>query len=131
MILAPILDGLLQQIEDPLPDEFRRGRELPDLADALDAVHRPGEPGQAADGRRRLAYDELLLLQLGVMMKRRHLRETLKAPALELTTEIDQRIRGRIPFALTADQDQVQALDDDVRVLVQHRRAIGDGRGLT
>ncbi|MCH2160962.1 MAG: ATP-dependent DNA helicase RecG [Phycisphaerales bacterium] len=104
-VLEPILDKLIEQVVEPLPATLRTGRELPGLADALHAAHRPANPEDAAIARRRLAYDELLLLQLGVMMKRWHLRETLKGPALPLNDTIDQRIRARLPFALTADQD--------------------------
>ena len=132
--LEPLLEPLLEQVDDPLPEDLRRGRELPRLADALHAVHRPSQPADAVDGRRRLAYDELLLLQLGVMMKRRHLRETLKAPALERTEDIDQRIRARLPFALTSDQDKVcgEISGDVSRSVPMNRLLQGDvGSGKT
>ena len=101
-----VLDSVLPQIIDPLPDALRTARALPPLADAIRMMHRPSHPDEVPAARRRLAYDELLLLQLGVMMKRRHLRSTLLAPALELTTELDSRIRARFPFTLTSDQDK-------------------------
>src|SRR6185369_17044881 len=69
--------------------------------------HAPETEAEVASARRRLAYDELLLLQLGVAMKRAHLRQTLKAPVLRWSDAIDQRIRDRIPFTLTPAQDHV------------------------
>ena len=96
-------------IVDPLPADLRRARALPPLDRAYEQVHRPADRDAAAGGRRRLAYDELLLLQLGVMMKRRHLRSTLRASRLERDDEIDARIRGRLPFELTPDQNRVCA----------------------
>ena len=94
-------------IVDPLPAALRRARALPPLDRSYEQVHRPVDRDAAAAGRRRLAYDELLLLQLGVMMKRRHLRSTLRASRLERDDEIDARIRSRLPFELTPDQNRV------------------------
>ncbi|MCP4835348.1 MAG: ATP-dependent DNA helicase RecG [Phycisphaera sp.] len=108
-VVATALDLVLPGLVDPLPADLRRSRALPTLATAYEQVHRPDKPAAAAEGRRRLAFDELLLLQLGVMMKRRHLRSTLHASSLPLDDEIDRRIRSRIPFTLTPDQDRVCA----------------------
>ena len=107
--IESVLDSAVLQINDPLPNELRIARALPPLAEAIRMMHRPSHPDEVPAARRRLAYDELLLLQLGVMMKRRHLRSTLLAPALELTPEIDKRIRARFPFTLTPDQDNACA----------------------
>ena len=108
-LAAAALDLGGDSIVDPLPTELRHRRALPDLRVAYEHLHRPPQKRDAAAGRRRLAYDELLLLQLGVMMKRRHLRETLSSPALPLDPTIDERIRDRLPFSLTGDQDRVCA----------------------
>ena len=108
-VVATALDLVLPHMTDPLPSELRHRRALPDIASAYDQVHRPDSLDAAAGGRRRLAFDELLLLQLGVMMKRRHLRSTLHASPLELDADVDRRIRSRIPFTLTPDQDRVCA----------------------
>jgi ATP-dependent DNA helicase RecG len=108
-ILATTLDLTLPGLADPLPAAIRRRRALPDLSTAYEQVHRPPTLEAASGGRRRLAYDEFLLLQLGVMMKRQHLRSTLHAAPLELDPEIDRRIRSRLPFTLTPDQDRVCA----------------------
>ncbi len=97
----------LPLIEDHLEAAYRRKRELPELATAYRLIHAPESEEEAAAGRRRLAYDELLLMQLGVHLKRAHLRETLKAPALRWSEAIDRHIRERFPFVLTAAQDVV------------------------
>lgn len=102
--LDSIMDSALDQVIDPLPESIRTHHAMPQLATALRMAHHPKDLEEAAVARRRLAYDELLLLQLGVMMKRRHLRETLSAPQLDLTEEIQDRILGRLPFTLTPDQ---------------------------
>jgi len=96
-----------EQIEDHLPEEYRSERALPRLAEAYRMQHAPTTEDEVASSRRRLAYDEMLLLQLGVHMKRAHLRQTLRAPALKWNETIDAHIRERIPFTLTRGQEQV------------------------
>jgi ATP-dependent DNA helicase RecG len=102
-----ILPDVLPLIEDHLSPEYRRTRELPLLADAYRMYHAPESEAEIGAARRRLAYDELLLLQLGVAMKRAHLRQTLRAPAMRWSETVDRHIRERIPFTLTAAQDHV------------------------
>ena len=58
------LDALIALSRDLLPARLRASLELPALADALRAVHRPTSVDEAERGRRRLALDELLDLQL-------------------------------------------------------------------
>jgi ATP-dependent DNA helicase RecG len=107
--IAKALPHALPLLVDHLPEEFRRDRDLPSLAEAYRAQHEPASLDEVARSRRRLAYDELLLLQLGVHMKRAQLRETLRAPACRATDAIDARIRARIPFRLTEGQESVIA----------------------
>jgi len=102
-----ILSDALPLIEDHFDDAYRRSHDLPTLADAYRMMHTPESEGDHQSGRRRLAFDELLLLQLGVHLKRAHLRRTLIAPPLRHDDEIGARIRARFPFTLTPQQDRV------------------------
>jgi len=108
--ISAILEPALTLIEDHLPPHFRKERELPELADAYRMMHHPSSADEVVQARRRLAYDELLMLQLGVHMRRAHLRQTMHAPALNWTEEIEERILSRIPFTLTRGQRRV--IDD-------------------
>jgi ATP-dependent DNA helicase RecG len=105
--VGAVLKHALPLLEDHLSPEYRRKRELPTLAEAYRMQHAPENEQEVGAGRRRLAYDELLLLQLAVHLKRAHLRELLRAPRLAWSETIDRRIRERFPFALTAAQDDV------------------------
>ncbi|MCH7864626.1 MAG: DEAD/DEAH box helicase family protein, partial [Proteobacteria bacterium] len=71
-----------------------------------------------ARGRRRLAFDELLLLQIGVMLKRHH-RRSLPAVALKHNAAIDAHITARFPFELTHGQ---RAAVDDIAADLQGPR---------
>jgi ATP-dependent DNA helicase RecG len=102
-----VLDEALAELPDHLHPQYRAERALPALAEAYRMMHRPADPQEPLRGRRRLAFDELLLLQLGVMLKRRHRRETLRAPALKRSDAIDAHIVARFPFELTEGQRAV------------------------
>ncbi len=70
----------LVDVLEPLPARLRAGERLPDRAAALTAVHFPDAEGDAPGGRRRLAFDELLLLQLA-LLRRRALRRDRRGGA--------------------------------------------------
>ncbi|MCW5754144.1 MAG: ATP-dependent DNA helicase RecG [Phycisphaeraceae bacterium] len=129
-----ILDRAASLVEDHLPDVYRASRDLPRLDRAYRMMHHPADETEVADARRRLAFDELLMLQLGVHLKRAELRERLRAPALPLTDTIDKAIRDRLPFKLTAAQDAVVAdiARDLSRTVPTNRLIQGDvGSGKT
>jgi ATP-dependent DNA helicase RecG len=107
--IATVLPAALPLIDDHLPATYRKKRNLVPLRDAYRMMHAPETEEHAAAARRRLAFDELLMLQLGVCLKRAHLRQTLRAPALRWSAAIDSHIRQRFPFTLTPEQDRVVA----------------------
>ena len=108
--VGEVLDAVLADLDDHLHEQYRVSRAIPGLADAYRMMHRPADADEPPRARRRLALDELLLLQLGVMLKRRHRRLTLRAPAMKHSAAIDRHIVARFPFELTASQRSV--IDD-------------------
>ncbi len=118
---------------DPLPAELRAREGLPLRSDALAAVHQPQTHAEAETGRRRLAFDELLLLQIGVA-RRAAERERSIAPALGEPGELIARYRTSLPFALTPYQEQaIREVDEDLARTVPMQRLLqGDvGSGKT
>jgi ATP-dependent DNA helicase RecG len=118
---------------DFLPAGLKVRETLPTRADALVALHRPRTVEEAEFGRQRLAFDELLLLQLGLARRTRE-REQETAPALGNPGELIARYRGALPFELTPHQEQAIAdLDRDLAREVPMQRLLqGDvGSGKT
>jgi len=133
-IIDGVLDDALPQIEDHFDEAYRAERDLPTLAEAYRMLHRPADEDEVKRARRRLAYDELLLLQLGFAMKRKHVEIELDAPPLRWSEAIDTHIRERFPFTLTNDQDTVsQEIANDLQKDVPMNRLLqGDvGSGKT
>jgi ATP-dependent DNA helicase RecG len=122
-----------RDLADPLPAELKVREGLPLRADALHALHRPRTEQEAEEGRRRLALDELLVLQLGIARRVRDRERTL-APALGEPGELIARYRGALPFELTPDQESaIRELDADLTRTVPMQRLLqGDvGSGKT
>src|SRR5689334_8595470 len=124
---------LAVHVPDPLPAELREREGLALKRDALAVVHRPRNLGEAEKGRQRLAFEELLVLQVGIA-RRVAERERTLAPALGEPGDIIHRYREALPFALTPYQEKaIREIDGDLARTVPMQRLLqGDvGSGKT
>ena len=101
MLIYSLMDGL--RIPDPLPRDIIAQAAIMPLSAALRAVHMPQDASQVQDGRKRLAFDELLLFQLKALMERRSNRSQ-HAIAIPHNLPIVKDFIRRLPFRLTGDQ---------------------------
>lgn len=108
-LLRKLLDRYASQLTDVLPVALRQKHDWPTCDQALRDVHFPPTLSTAIHGRRRFVYEEFLILQLALALRRREVRDEGRAPILTTTPAIDARIRRLFPFALTADQDRAVA----------------------
>ncbi|MBI2878189.1 MAG: ATP-dependent DNA helicase RecG [Candidatus Rokubacteria bacterium] len=105
-LLHRVVEAHADRVPDPLPPELLGRRRLVPLARALRAVHFPEAEEAARAARRRLAFEEFLLLQLGLAIRRR--REGARPGiALDPPGELVARLSRGLPFALTAAQERV------------------------
>jgi ATP-dependent DNA helicase RecG len=105
---------MLRSVE-PLPARLRVEEDLADRPAALAAVHFPDREEDERDARRRLAFEELFLLQLAVAGRRRARREGRRARPLAARGVVVDRWRWSLPFELTADQVRAMAeIDADL-----------------
>ncbi len=128
------LDALIELSEDVLPERLRRSIELPPLADALRAVHRPSTAAEAELGRRRLAFDELLDLQLMLIRARTVAKRSRSGVAFEIRRDLTTRLRQSLPWELTEDQHRAlrEITGDMTAPERMHRLLMGDvGTGKT
>jgi ATP-dependent DNA helicase RecG len=89
---------------EPLPARLRIEEALPDRPAALAAAHFPDREEDERGARRRLAFEELFLLQLAVAGRRRARREGRRARPLAARGVVVDRWRWSLPFELTDDQ---------------------------
>jgi len=102
--------------------------------EAYQAMHHPQDQSRWEAARQRLAYDELLLMQLAIALRRRRHAVGAAAPVLRCSQKLDQRIRRRLPFKLTAAQQRAvgQIVADLARPVPMNRLLQGDvGSGKT
>lgn len=95
--------GLLDEVFSPA---FLEAHRLLPIEQAVREVHFPGDRVRLDEARRRFIYQELLILQLGLAIKRAQQRLQAQAPRLPVTPQIDVRIRRLFPFELTAAQQE-------------------------
>ncbi len=128
-----VLAALPRDVADPLPAALKEQERLPLRVDALHVLHRPRSLEEAERGRVRLAFDELLVLQLGIARAVRAREETV-ATALGKPGELLERYRAALPFHLTEHQERAIAeIDADLERTVPMQRLLqGDvGSGKT
>ena len=128
------LDELVALQVDDMPDVLRAEFDLPLLADALLAVHRPSSLEEAEQGRRRLAFDELLDLQLMLLRARTLAKRERAGVAFEVRKELTTTLKDTLPFTLTTDQKRaIREIAGDMTAPERmHRLLMGDvGTGKT
>lgn len=124
---------LLAGVSEYLPGELVQRHQLAPLNLALLNVHFPEDRQNLAAARKRLAFDEMLRLQLAVGILRRQ-RQGRRAPAVPFDREATRAFVGRLPFRLTDDQRRAawEALQDMMRPVPMSRLLDGDvGTGKT
>jgi len=119
--VQPLL-GAVPAWGDPLPGSLLRQQQLLDLPTALVQIHQPDDQERLAAARRRLVFDEFLMLQLGLLQRRRQLTAN-PAPPLALAAQrapgaadgageaegLMQAFLKILPFPLTGAQRRVLA----------------------
>src|SRR5579862_6013285 len=117
---------LVANVPDPLPAELRE-------REGLAVVHRPHDLAEAERGRARLAFEELLVLQIGIARRVEEREQTLAA-GLGEPGDLIRRYREALPFALTPYQEEaIREIDGDLaRTAPMQRLLQGDvGSGKT
>lgn len=99
------------RVADPLPGPVRQSAQVMDLPTALFQAHFPTTIDQLTAARHRLAFDEILMLQLGVMSQKRNWQNRSASVYAVPDDWLQSRV-SVLPFELTAAQ---QSALQDVR----------------
>ena len=114
-IIVPVLDHLGELVDEFYDEGYLKEARLIGRKDAFAWIHMPPDEQKLAEAMRRLKYDELFLMQLGLGLRRHRMQHCACATACLLTDEIDSRIRRRFPFLLTGDQNAcISEIADDM-----------------
>ena len=102
-----VIDSWSWQLDDFLPLEIRNRCQLLHLPEAIAQIHYPDDQVTAEKARERLAFDELFLLQLGVLARKRDWQESQPGNAFSIYQEVIDGFLHCLPFTLTQAQQRV------------------------
>lgn len=132
--IAFIIGKCISQVFEYIPDSILMNYDLMTINDALRNIHFPQDKEVAARARRRLAFEELLLLQLLAYTQKRQWQEEQKSFSLKIEEAEINNLITRLPFKLTSDQIQAveEILADLAKPVPMNRLLEGDvGSGKT
>ncbi len=121
------------RLPDHLPLAIREKRNLPSLEVAVQQIHFPDNWETLEQARRRLAFDELLMIQLGVLRQRHEWRQRPGQP-VQIDGPLLRTFLESLPFTLTQAQEKAlsEILDDLQEAKPMSRLLQGDvGSGKT
>jgi len=127
---------LLQDLEIPdfLPQIIRHDHQLQELNDALHDIHFPTNLDETDNARRRLAFDEIFLIQLSAMQRMKEWQNMKVGPKIAISKEKMEQFKKALPFILTPSQDRAisDILSDFSKTQPMNRLLQGDvGSGKT
>lgn len=136
--VSTVLDQLTpDDVPDPLPENLRREAGLVDALTAYQWIHRPQEPSQWRQARKRLRHEEALILLAALAQRRAEHEATRTAVAWPVPGADSLRadLDAALPFRLTRGQARVgeqiaQALDRTVPMQCLLQGDVGSGKTL-
>jgi ATP-dependent DNA helicase RecG len=133
-LMKEVVDRWAAQVRDALPPGLKKRCHLLDLDEAITQAHYPDDAQLKDRARVRLAFDELLLLQLGVLNRKRRWQEGQPGNAFQVKDTVLSEFLGSLPFEFTGAQRKVmgEIFADLQKTLPMSRLLQGDvGSGKT
>ncbi|HKP51419.1 MAG TPA: ATP-dependent DNA helicase RecG [Chloroflexia bacterium] len=133
-IMHDAVERFADQMEDYLPATVKRDAAVIDIQSALKQIHFPDSRQDAAQARKRLAFDEFLMIQLGMLQRKQAWQQSQQGFAMEAEERVLDSFYSSLPFELTGAQRRVigEILGDMAHSVPMTRLLQGDvGSGKT
>jgi ATP-dependent DNA helicase RecG len=106
--ISPLLKGA-QLLEDCMPGEMIEAEDLMSYGQAVRSVHDPESEEELNEARRRLAFDELFMLQFAALKRRYEFRKKAKdlGKKIVIDEEVSKRFYDEFGYELTGAQKRV------------------------
>lgn len=113
-IIKILGSGLLENLEDPLPQYIREKYKLPSLQTALVWIHAPKSNKDAQAASKRFAFEEIFFIQLRNQQRKLEYQKHFSYQ-LEVDDSVIEKFIGRFPFTpTTAQSDAVSSILQDM-----------------
>lgn len=135
--MRSMISFALEHVEDAaenLPPETVKRQHLMGRLEAMGAMHHPKNWQEQREARRRVAFEELFFMQVGVLLLRRKRKEGAVGIKCAPSGNLVRRVMDNLPFNLTEGQSHAfEDISDDMEGLVPMNRLVqGDvGSGKT
>jgi ATP-dependent DNA helicase RecG len=133
-MIRRVVEEYAPTVLDFLPEDLREDLRLPHISRAISAFHFPDDEESKDWAQQRLAFDELLMIQLGLLRRKRDWQQPIDGVAIPVDELLLERFCASLPFDLTGAQRRVIAeiLEDMERPVPMSRLLQGDvGSGKT
>lgn len=106
-IMHDAVERFAGEMQEYLPESMKRDAQLVDLESAVRQIHFPASKEDAARATKRLAFDEFLMIQLGMLQRKRAWQESEQAIAMPAEPELLSNFFASLAFELTGAQQRV------------------------
>jgi ATP-dependent DNA helicase RecG len=133
-LIRRVVEEYAGAVEEFLPANMVAELRFPELSRAILSFHFPLDEEDRARAERRLAFDELLLIQLGLLMRKLDWQRPVPEAAIAIDQTLHARYERSLPFDLTGAQRSAVAeiFSDMARPVPMSRLLEGDvGSGKT
>jgi len=133
-LIHRVVEEYADSVEEHLPGELQRDLHLPSLGHAIRQYHFPRDEEERSWSEQRIAFDELFMIQLGLLMRKQEWQQPQPDVAVPTDDLLLERFCRSLPFSLTGAQRRVTAeiLEDMSRPAPMSRLLQGDvGSGKT
>lgn len=104
-ILKIFQSGLLDQIEDPIPENILKKYNLPNIKTALIWIHNPQKTNHYLSAKKRFAFQEVFLIQIYLKMQKENYRNFSSFQINRSYKDLDKFI-SNFPFKPTNSQEK-------------------------
>ena len=132
-VVRRALDSAVDGLRDCLPEWINQAEHLPTLARAMEQIHYPDDETSASKGLERLAFQEVLLLQIAALRQREEWRSRKDGIRINEGTKVAHEFIKNLGFTPTDDQqaalNEMLADMDSVRPMARLLQGeVGSGK---
>jgi ATP-dependent DNA helicase RecG len=106
-LMKQVVDAWSPRVDDFLPPQLKQRCKLLELPQAISQAHFPEDEALKDQARVRLAFDELFLLQLGVLSRKYRFQQSQSATPFTIEPSLLEAWKRSLPFTLTGAQQRV------------------------